>query len=152
MAPADREASDSIAWAHLSDFHFRADKGAGAAGREVAGKDYGRDEVLGALLEDLRVLSGKATAERGAEPVPLDFVVVTGDITFSGRAEEYETAGAYFREVSTGVPLVCLFLVPGNHDVDRAKDLPADMWLPASTATSSRRCGKSRASRRAVFG
>jgi formylglycine-generating enzyme required for sulfatase activity/predicted phosphodiesterase len=142
MAPADREASDSIAWAHLSDFHFRADK------------DYGRDEVLGALLEDLRVFSGKAKAERGAEHVPLDFVVVTGDIAFSGKAEEFEAAGAFFREVSTAtdVPLERFFLVPGNHDVDRAKGLPAYMGATVSDRDKLEELWRNPAARRAVFG
>ena len=36
---------DTIVWAHLSDFHFKADR------------DYGRDEVLLALLDDLRRFS-----------------------------------------------------------------------------------------------
>jgi predicted phosphodiesterase len=55
----------------------------------------------------------------------IDFVVVTGDIAFSGRAEEYEAAMQHLFE-----PLIeawgignegwkRLYVVPGNHDIDR---------------------------------
>jgi len=71
-----REASElagTVAWAPLSDFHFRG------------GQDYGRDEVLTALVEDLEMFAGKREAARGAEEVPLDFVLVTGAIRAPGK-------------------------------------------------------------------
>ena len=108
---------DSITWVHLSDFHFHA------------GPDYGRDEVLHALLEDLRMWVGKAEPARGAERLPLDLVLITGDIAESGQPAEYDAAASFFTDVSRtiGVPFERFFLVPGNHDIDRALDAPAFM-------------------------
>ena len=109
-----RDGTDGVAWAHLSDFHFKV------------GQDYGRDEVLQALLRDLEMFAGKREPARGTEPVPLDFIVVTGDVAHSGQREEYDVARRFFDDVSkaTGVPAERIFVVPGNHDVDRRKDVP----------------------------
>ncbi len=52
----------------------------------------------------------------------LDYVVVTGDIAFSGKQEEYETAKKFFDSLTQVLPKQTEFLiVPGNHDVDRRK-------------------------------
>ena len=51
-----------------------------------------------------------------------DFVAITGDIAYSGQPPEYELARKFFDELlhTTGLNKSRLFLVPGNHDVDRA--------------------------------
>ena len=62
--------------------------------------------------------------ERRRSPgIEFDFVVVTGDIAFSGKPQEYELAGVFFAELAkvAGVPRQRIFCVPGNHDVDRAR-------------------------------
>jgi predicted phosphodiesterase len=92
----------TVTWLHISDLHFRASQ------------TYDANVVLRALLLDV--------AERMAEDrLCPDFIVVTGDIAFSGQAAEYALAGVFFDELlkTTGLTKERLFLVPGNHDVDR---------------------------------
>lgn len=52
---------------------------------------------------------------------PVDAILVGGDIAFRGAPEEYTAALAWLRELSDacGCPLERVFVVPGNHDVDR---------------------------------
>jgi hypothetical protein len=94
-----------LRWLHLSDFHFRGSDG-------WDGSPFLRD-----LLRDV--------AETSAGRPP-DFIVVTGDIAFSGKPEEYALASSYFAEVCgvTGVAPDRCFTVPGNHDVDRKRVSP----------------------------
>ena len=51
-----------------------------------------------------------------------DFIAVSGDIAFSGAPEEYGLARQFFDELleATDLPKTRLFIVPGNHDVDRS--------------------------------
>jgi 3',5'-cyclic AMP phosphodiesterase CpdA len=93
-----------ITWLHLSDFHFRAG----------AQHVWNENIVLDALLDDVR----SRMAGDGLRP---DFVVVSGDLAFSGQPAEYDLAGKFFDELlqATGLGKERLFLVPGNHDVDR---------------------------------
>ncbi len=95
---------NTITWLHLSDFHFRAGE------QDV----WNENIVLDALLDDVR---GRM-AEDGLRP---DFVVVSGDLAFSGQPAEYDLAGTFFDDLlqATGLGKERLFLVPGNHDVDR---------------------------------
>lgn len=99
-----------FSWVHLSDIHF----GHGDA-------EYGWDQqlVLEALLDDLRGLPELRV------PAPRA-VLITGDIAFSGggRATEYAEAAAWLGEVAAtlNIPLTSIYLVPGNHDVDRKTD------------------------------
>jgi predicted phosphodiesterase len=93
---------ETITWLHLSDLHFRESR------------TYDENIVLQALLRDI--------AERiqtdGPRP---DLVTVTGDIVFSGKQGEYDLARLFFDKLltTTGLPRERLFVVPGNHDVDR---------------------------------
>ena len=50
-----------------------------------------------------------------------DFVLVTGDLAFSGKESEYELVKELFYKLSSTIGLSCnmIFCVPGNHDVDR---------------------------------
>lgn len=107
------EPNDSICWVHLSDFHF------------TTGKDYGRDEVLQALVADLEMFAGKRPAKRGAEPLHPDLLLITGDIAFSGKGEEYAVAREALETLcrAADVSPDRVFAVPGNHDGDRDADL-----------------------------
>jgi predicted phosphodiesterase len=51
----------------------------------------------------------------------IDFVLVSGDLAFSGNAAEYDLAREFLEALATvaGVPRESIFCVPGNHDVDR---------------------------------
>lgn len=93
----------SITWLHLSDWHQH-------------GKDYRRDDVKRRLVDDI--------SQRGRISdtlVDIDFLFFTGDLAFSGKAEEYRDAKAEFLEpvrLAAGVEIDHVFLVPGNHDQD----------------------------------
>ncbi|MCG6868617.1 MAG: SIR2 family protein [Gammaproteobacteria bacterium] len=96
-----------IAWLHLSDLHIRA------------GDQYDQQVALSPLLGDLT-----AIVEQGRQD--FDCIFVTGDVAYSGRAEEYEVATKFFRSLSsaTAVPTGRIYCVPGNHDVDRSRLTP----------------------------
>lgn len=62
------------------------------------------------------------------------FIVVSGDIAFSGQAQQYALAATFFDEIRTAiveeadVP-VSFIVVPGNHDCDFAKNSGARKML-----------------------
>ncbi|MGW1714726.1 metallophosphoesterase [Streptomyces sp. NPDC002156] len=91
----------NITWWQLSDLHW------------PSAPEAERRQYVSLLLDHLRDV-------REAEGTP-DFVIFTGDIAQSGKAEEYASASevlfAPLRElVEEGTPLL---FVPGNHDMDR---------------------------------
>lgn len=95
----------SISWIQLSDLHF----GQG----QSAGSKLDKALVLERLLDDI----GHVRDQLGRP----DYVFVTGDIAYSGKRIEFEAAGNWFARL-TGlleIELDQVFLVPGNHDVDR---------------------------------
>ena len=93
----------AVCWLHISDFHFRA------------GDPYDRNVVLRALVEAV-----KRYRANGRSP---DLIFATGDIANSGQVAEYELASAFFDKLLAAADLDKrrLFVVPGNHDVDRAR-------------------------------
>ena len=94
---------DKFSWLHLSDFHFRAD-----------GDLFSQEVSTGAILGDL--------PSRLSSEHPLQFVVVTGDIAFSGKPSQYDLAAEFFKSLAStlGLGMDRIFVVPGNHDVDRS--------------------------------
>lgn len=94
----------TITWLHLSDFHLKADKLS----------KWDQDIVLRSLLEDVQ----ERIEVDGLGP---DFIVVSGDIAFKGVADEYALARVFFDELleKTDLGKARLFVVPGNHDVNR---------------------------------
>jgi tetratricopeptide (TPR) repeat protein len=99
------ETSEGVCWLHLSDFHF----GGSASNR------YDEEVVVESLLKDI----GERIEKDGLAP---DFIVITGDLAFSGKSPEYELAREFLDELLkiTEVTRPRLFIVPGNHDVDRS--------------------------------
>lgn len=91
----------TVSWLHVSDFHIRS------------GDPYDRDVVLRALIESV-----KHYRKNGLAP---DLIFATGDIANSGKAPEYEIATRFFDKLieAAGLKRQNLFVVPGNHDVDR---------------------------------
>lgn len=66
------------------------------------------------LLQDVK--------EKIAELGPVGAILVGGDIAFKGSREEYQVAMTWLRELAAvaGCPIERVFVVPGNHDVDRS--------------------------------
>src|SRR5664279_3170189 len=91
---------------HLSDIHFNAKDGVLADENTAARR---------MLLDDLR----QCVDQFGAP----DAVLVTGDISFSGKGPEYEVATEFLERVTEvlGIERAQVQVVPGNHDVDRSR-------------------------------
>lgn len=102
-----------FSWIHLSDIHV---------GHGDATHVEDQKLVLGALRRDVehRLASGT--------PRP-DAIFVTGDIAFSGACrtpDEYTRAAQWLTDIArcAGLGLDSVFVVPGNHDVQRPADRP----------------------------
>ena len=111
-----------INWLHLSDWH---------QGRT----EYDRDVVRRALFDDI-----ESRAAISPQLETLDFIFFTGDLANHGKREEYETAKNELLEPlreKTGLNKDRLFIVPGNHDINRAdlKYVPLDLLKPFDNAT-----------------
>jgi predicted ATP-binding protein involved in virulence/predicted phosphodiesterase len=103
----------TIHWLHLSDIHFH-------------GKDNWRDER--ARRELLTYLAGMFNNGEFARP---DLVFCTGDIAFGETGaqalqKQYESAKGFFTDLlrvcgapGERLPVSRLFVVPGNHDINR---------------------------------
>ena len=99
-----------VSWLHISDYH--------------AGQPDGHDEdlVRQPLLDDIE----RTLLEAKVYP---DFLFFTGDAIYGATsdapplAEQFEAALDYINEVSKriGVETSNVFLIPGNHDVNRRK-------------------------------
>ncbi len=90
-----------IYWLHISDIHVRLSDA------------WSQDVVLTAMCEQI--------AQQRASGTSADFILATGDLAFSGKADEYARAVEFFDALSTasGVPKEYIFCIPGNHDIDR---------------------------------
>ena len=112
MSAKDRQGQKTLTWLHVSDFHFKdADP-------------YDRDVVLNSLIS--------AVEEKvRLRDICLDCIFVTGDIAHSGREQEYVAASDFFDKLRkvTALDKNRLFIVPGNHDVDRNKGKGLDRSL-----------------------
>ena len=93
----------AVNWLHISDLHFRADS------------EWAQDVVLTEMCRHIERLRNEGLA--------FDFILVTGDIAFSGQPAEYAIAEHFFDdlELKAGVNRNKIFCVPGNHDIDRSK-------------------------------
>ena len=60
-----------------------------------------------------------------------DLIAITGDIAFSGKTNEYDLAQHFFDNLLqvTGLAKDRLFVIPGNHDVDRALISPGAQFI-----------------------
>lgn len=92
----------AITWLHISDLQCHDSRASDT------------DVVLQALLRDIE------TRIKWYSLRP-DFIAVTGDIAFSGKPAEYDLARHFFDDLLDAASLnkSRLFLIPGNHDVDR---------------------------------
>ncbi len=91
---------------HLSDIHFRTSK------------MWDADPIM-------RDLAGFIGEDIGAGMHP-DLILFTGDLAFSGAAEEYQLAKTWLETklwpvLPAGFQREHMLFIPGNHDVDRSK-------------------------------
>lgn len=93
---------------HLSDIHFGQEKDGGTDAENADAKRR--------LIED-------ACAEVGKLGGKVHGVIVTGDITYSAKEDEYALAAEWLAQLTNaiGCERTDVQLVPGNHDIDRAK-------------------------------
>lgn len=92
-----------IRWLHVSDMHMRVSDA------------WSQDVVLKAMCNHV--------ARQRADGMTLDFVLATGDLTFSGKTDEYKLTASFFDALSaaSGVGRDYIFCIPGNHDIDRER-------------------------------
>lgn len=90
-----------VTWLHISDLHLR----------ESA--SWSQDGVLSRMLDDIR--------RRSADGLVIDFVLVTGDLAFSGEESQYHLVEAFLDDLAATLHLSAslIYCVPGNHDVQR---------------------------------
>ena len=109
--------SRPIRWLHLSDFHV------------------GRDDYAGRKLFEYIHTHVEARVRAGFTP---DLVFVSGDLANKGKTEEHS---AFWWEFAVplldraGLDETRLFVIPGNHDVERGENPAIDraqMVEPAS--------------------
>jgi hypothetical protein len=92
---------------HFSDIHFKK--------TEVGEPDDPNKALRSDIIEDLK----RMRKEIGR---PADGIWLTGDIAFAGHPEEYDFAYQWLEEKLcpvAGCRIEDLFVIPGNHDVDR---------------------------------
>jgi predicted MPP superfamily phosphohydrolase len=104
-----------LTFIHLSDIHFSSGDN---------GSQFDQNQrIRRALLDDL--------STRPADGSGFDALLVTGDIAYSGKKEEYESAKGWLDQVykRTGLSMKRTYVVPGNHDVDRSHVQPTfPLW------------------------
>lgn len=85
-------------WLHLSDLHL--------------GKELYNEAVV---LEDIQ-------NQINTNHINLDFVFITGDITYFGKPKEFEVFLSFIDKLLavTNLEKDNIILVPGNHDVNRS--------------------------------
>jgi predicted MPP superfamily phosphohydrolase len=121
MAISDSRKNRTLTWLHLSDIHFQQ------------GDSYNRNVVLRALISAVQRFR-----TQGCCP---NLIFFTGDIASSGKEKEYVSTSTFLDELlhAAGLDKKYLFIVPGNHDVDRnaAKGLERTLFGPSQTPSPS---------------
>ena len=97
---------------HLSDIHFGQEKDGGT----VAINNDAKERLIEDARAELEKLGVKASG-----------LLVTGDIAYSGKKQEYQAAGEWLGRLAdaVGCNRVSVQMLPGNHDIDRDKISPA---------------------------
>lgn len=104
-----------LTFIHLSDIHFSK--------RNDEGQFDIDQQIRRAVSDDIE--------SKPANGAAYDGLLLTGDIGFAGKIDDYERAEQWLDEIfaRAGVDPTTTFCVPGNHDVDRAFVDPAlPLW------------------------
>jgi predicted phosphodiesterase len=89
-----------FSWLHISDIHLRE--------RD----SWPQRVVMDAMSDDIsRVFADE----------PADFILVSGDLAYSGKADDYALVERFLDKIgaAASVPRERIFCIPGNHDIDR---------------------------------
>lgn len=92
---------------HISDIHFKS--------TDVDQPDDPNLGLRSDLIEDVKKMRGEIGR-------PVSAILLTGDIAFAGKADEYDFAYRWLEEKLcpvAGCSIEDVFVIPGNHDVDR---------------------------------
>ena len=91
----------AISWLHVSDIHIRV------------ADTWSQDVVLASMCRQI--------ARQRTEGLAPDFILVTGDLAFSGKVNEYKLVADFLEALSaaSAIPRERIFCIPGNHDIDR---------------------------------
>ncbi len=94
---------------HLSDIHFRS--------KEISRDDDPNGALRDDIIDDVRRMRDKIGR-------PADAILISGDIAFAGAEDEYQFATDWLKDLlcpAAGCSMDEIFVIPGNHDVDRGK-------------------------------
>lgn len=100
-----KTSSEYLVFVHLSDLHIR--------GRDLGTVHDLDSDLRNELVRDLENL-------REVIP-PISAILITGDIAFAGKEEEYAASRDWLRDLCErlGLEEADVRTVPGNHDIDR---------------------------------
>jgi hypothetical protein len=128
----ERDVRTMVSWLHLSDVHI---------GRR--GREWDWAEVLGSLGPAVTSLVERAEVTRTP-----DLLFFTGDLAFGNQpryslADQFSEGAAFLDHIcelfKPRIPWDCVFIVPGNHDVNRDRVSTADKhYLSPDTMTLSK--------------
>ncbi len=95
---------------HISDLHFTHGE---RVGDDWPVEEFNRDMVTSSMVEFLKTLFEK-------ENKP-DLIIITGDMAYGGKEDEYRVAEVFCERLlnACSIGKERLYIVPGNHDVDR---------------------------------
>jgi len=116
-----------VTWLHLSDWH-----------QENKKFKFNRKVVCDGLIKDIKA------REQGISPrlKKIDFIVFSGDVAKGGDPDEYEKAiDEFFKPILDACKLgpERLFIVPGNHDLNRDQ-IPVSLSKPLTSNEEVERC------------
>ena len=112
----------SFAYVHISDIHF---------GQEKGGAVIVHNDVKERLLDDVTTVLDRLPRRNAAG------IVVTGDIAYGGKKDEYRVAAEWLDHLATAAKcaITDIQVVPGNHDIDRAEISRAANWMLSEIAS-----------------
>lgn len=104
---SSRRGPRSLLLLHISDIHLRE--------QEISSSQDVDEDLRAQLLSDV----GRCGLPEGTR---IDAILVTGDVAHGGKKIEYESARVWLHKLCEQVqcPKSQVWVVPGNHDIDRA--------------------------------
>ncbi|MBS0250876.1 MAG: metallophosphoesterase [Proteobacteria bacterium] len=114
----------TVRFIHLSDIHF---------GQEKGGQIVVNDDVKYCLIKD-----AAKQIEALAPDGTVSGIIVSGDIAFAGKENEYAAAAKWLDNLASALNLLPtdVIVVPGNHDIDRDEITPGCRLMIAHIAES----------------